>query len=479
MEREDSVLGCTAWVKRRLNGPWSAATVGHQLTPATLDNLAECFSGLDSAIKTRVMLGILSLRRRDIDRLAPHIHPLLARANEDTDDWVKTICALAHQYVSDGVISPALARESSTFKKWVESIEAGAQQSNVLPMSVRYLNDPIRQTLSAVQSAKDMDDKTHFKLKRQPTRIPRVAEDVAPGTTALKLNSLAVDSRHGSGLGLATSQPRRATSTADKSKPQAKSRRAFLESRGFEVGPIPQANAGGETDGGPAEGDHIDRKRKATGDDEEVADHDHDDKRMVAEPDASATVQPSDDYAAPSGEHLYTAGTDHVNSAATEMYSALPDTATSPGYQAEAPSETTDASAASGGPTATDGSTQDGAPSATPSTGGTTTTQGQPSSEPPTAGAPSTDAPALTEQLSASVFAQTNRLQPSDRARIEAFMAKTAVLGPNEKDVQQIVLHEERTPGSGGNVLVEQLVFEMTFSTMEWRRLRRRRTIRA
>jgi hypothetical protein len=62
MEREESVLGCTAWVKRRLNGPWSAATVGHLLTPRTLDLLVECFSSLDSVLKTRVLLGVLSLR---------------------------------------------------------------------------------------------------------------------------------------------------------------------------------------------------------------------------------------------------------------------------------------------------------------------------------------------------------------------------------------------------------------------------------
>jgi hypothetical protein len=44
----------------------------------------------------------------------------------------------------------------------------------------------------------------------------------------------------------------------------------------------------------------------------------------------------------------------------------------------------------------------------------------------------------------------------------------------------QVVLHEERTPAEAdGTVLVEQVVFEMTFSTMEWRRLRRRRTIKA
>lgn len=62
MEREESVLGCTAWVKRRLAGAWSAATVGTQLTPATLDNLAECFRNLESTVKTRVLLGLLSLR---------------------------------------------------------------------------------------------------------------------------------------------------------------------------------------------------------------------------------------------------------------------------------------------------------------------------------------------------------------------------------------------------------------------------------
>ena len=42
------------------------------------------------------------------------------------------------------------------------------------------------------------------------------------------------------------------------------------------------------------------------------------------------------------------------------------------------------------------------------------------------------------DELLSSVFSQTNKLKESDRERIVAFLAKRAVLGPNERDVQQV-----------------------------------------
>lgn len=58
--------------------------------------------------------GTLRRRRyRDVERLSAHILPVLERADEDADEWVKTICHLARQYVTTGVIDPTDSLGSS------------------------------------------------------------------------------------------------------------------------------------------------------------------------------------------------------------------------------------------------------------------------------------------------------------------------------------------------------------------------------
>jgi hypothetical protein len=50
---------------------------------------------------------------------------------------------------------------------------------------------------------------------------------------------------------------------------------------------------------------------------------------------------------------------------------------------------------------------------------------------------------------------------------------------PGSKDIQAIIMNEDKRPGDEeGTVVVEQVVFEMTFSTNQWRRLRRKKVVR-
>eukprot|EP00035_Acanthoeca_spectabilis_P032152 m.17422 g.17422 ORF g.17422 m.17422 type:complete len:565 (+) comp5186_c0_seq1:176-1870(+) len=560
MEREESVLGCTAWVKRRLAGAWSAATVGTQLTPATLDNLAECFRNLESTVKTRVLLGLLSLRYRDVERLSAHILPVLERADEDADEWVKTICHLARQYVTTGVIDPTDSLGSSVLAAAIRSIESVApEQSHYLPVSVRYLNPSVLPTLSSVASAVDPVDSQqhHFTLKKQPARTPRVAADAGPSTGShLRLNSLNVDAKHGTGFGLTPHRRISTDKSGSHSRSQAKAttRREFLVSRGL-VAPKPPPSSIPEADE-----DEDTRKRKNPDHDAEP-DLEHGSKRLDDGSAAAVTASASEPaygaygdaamysgvstdsstptYTAevtPNPEHQHGASEGGAGSGGGLEYPGLgasegdygerahPTTGagavdgdgysstaapTDPGYLPSAPMELeadpreaseADHAVSSMGSTAANPystSTNPYAPSSDPSSDpyppapavggddyapggdGTVATEGQPTSAdqpPPAENQPPAD-PALSDVRS-TVFQQANRLQPADRARIEAFLDKTAVLAPGGRDVQQVVLHEEKTPQPDGTTLVEQVVFEMTFSSMQWRRLRRKRTVR-
>ena len=77
-----------------------------------------------------------------------------------------------------------------------------------------------------------------------------------------------------------------------------------------------------------------------------------------------------------------------------------------------------------------------------------------------------------------SIFSQANRVTPDQRVFINSFLSKAFVPQPGQRDVAVIVLNEDRRPGDEPNtMMIEQIVLELTFSTYQWRRLRRKRVV--
>ena len=77
-----------------------------------------------------------------------------------------------------------------------------------------------------------------------------------------------------------------------------------------------------------------------------------------------------------------------------------------------------------------------------------------------------------------SIFSQANRVTPDQRVFINSFLSKSFVPQPGQRDVAVIVLNEDRRPGDEPNtMMIEQIVLELTFSTYQWRRLRRKRVV--
>ena len=104
-------------------------------------------------------------------------------------------------------------------------------------------------------------------------------------------------------------------------------------------------------------------------------------------------------------------------------------------------------------------------------------------SQPPAQADPSSTAaesgPAVSEATLASIFEQSNKLKPADRQLIAAFVSDENAVPVDGRNVVQVVLHEQRTPGTTPQTVdVERLVFEITFAPHGWRRLRQRRTMK-
>ena len=87
--------------------------------------------------------------------------------------------------------------------------------------------------------------------------------------------------------------------------------------------------------------------------------------------------------------------------------------------------------------------------------------------------------PVVSEATLASIFEQSNKLKPADRQLVAAFVGDENAVPVDGRNVVQVVLHEQRTPGTTPQTVdVERLVFEMTFAPHGWRRLRQRRTMK-
>lgn len=64
-------------LKGRLRAPWAASSLGTQLSLARLNNISKCFARLDATTKTKILVGFLSIRTRE----------LFITAGTNTDEW--------------------------------------------------------------------------------------------------------------------------------------------------------------------------------------------------------------------------------------------------------------------------------------------------------------------------------------------------------------------------------------------------------
>ncbi|KAF9985573.1 hypothetical protein BGZ75_002757 [Mortierella antarctica] len=81
------------------------------------------------------------------------------------------------------------------------------------------------------------------------------------------------------------------------------------------------------------------------------------------------------------------------------------------------------------------------------------------------------------EALHPTLFQDTNRLTPGDRAYITAFLEGHPVIRPNGNDISyQIVMNQEEVQDASGKTMYELILIEMNFETGEWRKIKRKRS---
>uniref|UniRef100_A0AAV1TMJ6 NELF-A N-terminal domain-containing protein n=1 Tax=Peronospora matthiolae TaxID=2874970 RepID=A0AAV1TMJ6_9STRA len=102
--------GCTdpsssfnAWLLQKLRLEWSSSDLGGLLTPSKLAEARASFSHLETPIKVRLLLSLLSVRRDGVDEAEgtkqKEINALLLTAEQDAEEWVKISAGIVKQFL--------------------------------------------------------------------------------------------------------------------------------------------------------------------------------------------------------------------------------------------------------------------------------------------------------------------------------------------------------------------------------------------
>eukprot|EP00040_Diaphanoeca_grandis_P024571 m.135229 g.135229 ORF g.135229 m.135229 type:complete len:517 (-) comp29783_c1_seq4:156-1706(-) len=500
--------GNLAWLKKRLRGQWSAAGMGSALTQDTLESVTQSFHLLDSQIRVRMLLSILSLRPKELVTLKPQLAALLEIAKLDVDEWVKSVYCLVRQYVDTSSLHELVEQGSDLSQKQVAAFNTAmttiqdADWNNAnpyYPLETGLLNPSIS---GLGDHTKPQHKHNHFVLKKMPARAvtstQRDEDKIAVGgggggsrswvggkSSNLKsTNTTGASSRSvGAGFGLGRATVRRSQLLPPDRRPSQPispnpisttgSRRDFLKNMSHTKSTKRDGVQLLDTDDLPP---MLQARKRSRID---VAATDKSGKQAVPPPPATSQVPPQAPFSGLADGYSHMGATPDIS---TPVESGMPAsyglTPTPALYGAQpipttgtAPTEYSNADAVKVQTTDSDAKPV-GSPikkvDPVPQKAVVPSPQKQPVAPP---------APVVSEQTLNDIFSQSNRLSKEDRDIIERFLQRKPV-PTGGKDVAQIVLHEERSPGpTPQSVIIEQFVFEMTFATKDWRRLKRKRKV--
>lgn len=429
----------------------------------------------------RLLLSFLAVEPDVRPELEAGIGKVLAVAAKDKDEWVKVVHDIitAHH---DGATLDQRLHENPVFVEAVQMIMASSADRGVpdfLPIEAAFLN----RTYSPPSFAPGQQQ--HFKLRQMPPKAERHRAVVAPHRKSLSSFSmpmktpLSAPNRRestGFGTGIKMPPPRRSLSVSGADRRSGSSgqgptgsRRDFLNKRTSGGGAASSGNSKliDLKDTPQAVSRGLKRKSQAMLD------------ATGAKPGAS-TAEDTPEVPPPTADHSqatsasgelpastssmlesYIGGMDSYSSQSTDPLTPIPSYDQARANLEQAPSQTYEPQGYAQQVQQQQEQQQqstEAIPLSDTNFGGSEVQQ-----------RPQTMDPKLQE----AIFVQSNKLTTSDRALIEAFViANGTMQAPSEKDVQHIILHEEREGPE--NTLVEQVVFEITYSTGKWRRLRRR-----
>ncbi|ETK86952.1 hypothetical protein F441_08619 [Phytophthora nicotianae CJ01A1] len=98
--RADPTASFDAWMLQKLRQEWSSHEFGGLLTPSKLAEARASFPHLETPIKVRLLLSLLSVRRDEADAAAgkKEVDALLQLADKDSEEWVKVSAGIVKQF---------------------------------------------------------------------------------------------------------------------------------------------------------------------------------------------------------------------------------------------------------------------------------------------------------------------------------------------------------------------------------------------
>ncbi|XP_069059905.1 negative elongation factor A [Pleurodeles waltl] len=512
------------WLHNKLGSVdelWAPPSIASLLTASVIDNIRLCFHGLSSAVKLKLLLGVLHLPRRTVDEMKSALTEIIQLATLDSDPWILMVADILKSFPDTGSLNLDLEEQNPNVQDILGELRekvSECEASAMLPLECQYLNKNALTTLAGPLTPAVK----HFQLKRKPKSATLRAELLQKSTEAAQqLKKTAGVPFHAKGRGLVkkldTTTPLKGIpkqapfrspttpsvfSPAANRTPVAPSRTPLRKERGVKLLDISELDMVGA-------GREAKRRRKTL------------DPEVVEKPAKEETVveNPTPDYAAG------LVSTQKFGSLNNET--ALPSTSYLPATPSVVPSSSYIPSSESQQAGSVREALQANRQSEDPTTANTTlpaqfkqrTPMYNSNSNPPTsasavtptspltpttppvtapaAPAPQVAQPAQTqpqpkkslsltrEQMYAAqeMFKTANKVTRPEKALILGFMAGSRENPcPEQGDIIQIKLSEHtevlsKADGTGNTTMLVDTVFEMNYSTGQWTRLKKYKPI--
>jgi hypothetical protein len=160
----------SAWLHSKLEEPWSSSKLAPLITKDIMKLIVDRFSLLDPAIKIRVMLAFLTMRKVMIKDMESDLLEIYKMGKEDSDEWVRVVASLLCTFPTQNMISYTDIHDNENFKKVFEDIKSklDSKTPSFYPLEYAYLN----QTLFPKDLLQSVSANPHFTIKKPTPRLP-------------------------------------------------------------------------------------------------------------------------------------------------------------------------------------------------------------------------------------------------------------------------------------------------------------------
>ncbi|KAM4809033.1 negative elongation factor A [Rhinophrynus dorsalis] len=193
------------WLHNKLGSAdelWAPPSIASLLTASVIDNVRLCFQNLSSAVKLKLLLGILHLPRRTVDEMKGALTEIIQLATVDSDPWILMVADILKSFPDTGSLNLDLEEQNPNVQDILGELRekvGECEASAMLPLECQYLNKNALTTLAGPLAP----PVKHFQLKRKPKSATLRAELLQKSTeTAQQLKKTAGVPFHAKGRGL-------------------------------------------------------------------------------------------------------------------------------------------------------------------------------------------------------------------------------------------------------------------------------------